>query len=338
MMWPAMYKYLLFAILPLLAQMPPADFGETNKKIAVQNGILAKVNETTISMLDVKKRMDLFFHQHYSNLSHSNGARYQFYEKSWRPVLMEMIDNELIIADAIEKEVKVADSEIRETMENRFGPNVLSTLDLIGLTYDEAWKLLRNELIVQRMSWWFVQSKAIESVTPQSIRQAYRSYLEEHPAHKDLEYRIVSVRGEDLETLAGKVHQILSTTDKSPELLELDTAAQVSAQYSATDLEISESHRAALAELEAGQYSQPILQKSRADNKEIARIFYLVSKTDHPAPPFQELSSTLRNELTQKAMAQHSLNYVQKLRKHYGFDSGYLNEALPLDMHPFSLQ
>jgi hypothetical protein len=338
-----MLKYLLFATLPLIAQMPPVDFADANKKIAVQNGILAKVNGTTISMLDVKKKMDLFFHQHYSNLSHSNGARYQFYEKSWRPMLMEMIDNELIIADAIEKEVKVSDSEIRETMEDRFGPSVLSTLDKIGITYEEAWRLLKNELIVQRMSWWFVQSKAIQSVTPQSIREAYRGFLEEHPPYRDLEYRIVSIRGDGLESLAEKAYELVNASGKSPELLteeflRLDPSIQVSSQYTASDLEISESHRSALSELEAGQYSRPIIQKSRADNKEIARIFYLVSNTDHPAPAFQDLSATLRDQLIQKAMAQHSQNYVQKLRKHYGFDSGYLSGALPEDMHPFSLQ
>lgn len=338
-----MYKYFLFAILPLIAQMPPVDFSDSGKKIAFQNAILAKVNGTTISMLDVKKKMDMLFYQHYSNLSHSNTARYQFYEKSWRPILMEMIDNELILADAEEKEIKLSDADIRETMEARFGPNVLSTLDNIGLTYDEAWKLLKKELIVQRMSWWFVQSKAIQSVTPQSIRDAYRGFLKDNPSFQELTYRIVSIRGENLQSQAEKVHNILAESGKSPELLAdklcaFDPSIQVSAEYKASDLEISESHRSVLTSIETGAYSCPVIQKSRSDNKEIARIFYLAAKTDHPAPAFQDLSSNLRDQLIQKAVAQHSQNYVAKLRKHYGFDTGFLNEALPEDLHPFSLQ
>jgi len=332
----------LLAVLPLLAQMPPADFSADNKKIAVQNGILAKVNGTTLSMMDVKKKMDLLFHQHYPQLAESNGARCQFYERSWRPVLMELIDNELILADAADHEIKIGDAEIRETMETRFGPNVLSTLDQIGLTYDEAWKHIKNEMIVQRMSWWFVQSKAIQSVTPQSIRAAYRSFLEEHPPYQELKYRIVTIRSENRD-LAGTIHLYLAQTGESPELhtdalREFDPTVQISAEHSASDLEISETHRSALSSLSPGAYSEPIFQKSRADNKNVARIFYLAAKTDHPAPSFQDLSSTLRDQLIQKALAEHSQAYVEKLRKHYGFDANSLKESLPEDMHPFSLQ
>jgi len=333
-----MYRYLLFAALPLIAQMPPLDFADNGKKIAVQNTILAKVNGATISMLDVKKKMDMLFYQHNANLSHSNAARYQFYEKSWRPILMEMIDNELILADAEEKEVKISDAEIRETLESRFGPSVLTTLDKIDLAYDEAWKLLKKELIVQRMSWWFIQSKAIQSVTPQSIRDAYQSFLQEHPPYEEFKYRIVSLRGEKLEAQAKEIRQLLAESGNSPELLQLDPSIQISSEFTASDLEISESHRSALSSLSPGSYSLPVFQKSRSDHKTIARIFYLIDKTNHPAPAFSDLSSSLRDQLIQKAMVQHSQSYVLKLRKHYGFDTGFLKEKLPEDMHPFSLQ
>ncbi len=343
MMAPAMLKLFFFAALPLLAQMPPVDFQDSGKKIAVQNSILAKVNGTTISMLDVKKKMDMLFYQHYANLSHSNAARYQFYEKSWRPVLMELIDHELILADAQEKEVKLSDSEIREGLESRFGPNVLSTLDKIGLTYQEAWKMLKNELIVQRVSWWFVQYKAIQSVTPQSIRDAYQSYLKENPSYRELKYRIVSIRGDDLAAKAEKALQVLLEKGTSPELLvepliEIDPSIQVSAEYTASDLEISESHRSALAMIAPGSYSLPVIQKSRSENQSIARIFYLVSMTDHSAPAFQELSSSLRDGLVNKAIVEHSKNYIAKLRKHFGFDNEFIQEKLAEDLHPFSLQ
>lgn len=333
---------IIFSALLLIAQMPPVDFPDTNKKIAFQNSILAKVNGTTISMMDVKKKMDMLFHQHYSHLGHSSAARYQFYEKSWRSLLMEMIDNELILADAGEKQVKISDAEVRETMESRFGPNVLATLDKIGLTYDEAWKLLKNELTVQRMSWWFIHSKAIQSVTPQSIREAYQIFLQEHPPYQELKYRIVSFQSEDLRT-SKAIHQLLVAHGKSPELFieeltKLDSTVHISPEYAAADHEISDSHRSALAPLLPGSYSAPISQKSRTHQRAISRIFYLVAKTDYPAPPFQDLSSTLRDQLIQKATVQHSRTYVDKLRKHYGFDAGFLEESLPEDLHPFSLQ
>ena len=101
-----MHKYLLiFALSSLFAQAPSMELPD-NKKIAVQNTILTKVNDTTISVIDVKKKLDLMFYQNYSHLSHSNQARLQFYESGWRAALMQMIDNELILSDAAAKEVK----------------------------------------------------------------------------------------------------------------------------------------------------------------------------------------------------------------------------------------
>lgn len=345
--FPDMTKRTLFFCLPIAAvfiaaQMPPVTFPD-GQKIAVQNSILAKVNDATISMIDVKKQMDLVFHQHYSHLSDSSQARYQFYETSWRRVLMELVDNELILSDAADKEISLTDGEIREEMENRFGPSVLSTLEKIGLTYDEAWKLLKNELLVRRMSWWFVHSKAVQSVTPQEIRNAYRNYLKEHPPYLELQYQTITIRGSSPEAEAAKVYEIVKNTNSCPEVIaqkiqEVCSTANISPVYTASDLEISEAHKATLISLEEKTYSAPVLQKSRTDRQTVARIFYLVEKIDHPAPAFQDLSGQLRDELIQKAVATHSKNYVSKLRKHYGFDDAYLKDSFPEDMHPFSIQ
>lgn len=323
-------------------QMPPIDFSN-NQKIAVQNSILAKVNGTTISMMDVKKQMDLLFHHHYGHLSQSSQARFQFYETSWRRVLMEIIDNELILSDAADKAIKLTDGEVREEMETRFGPSVLSTLDKIGLTYDEAWKMVRNEIIVRRMSWWFIQSKAIQGVTPQEIRRAYRSYIDEHPPYQEVSYRIVSIRSADPEIQAAKIYQVLAESGKNPEanaekLREIEPSVQISTIYTVSDREISEAHKSVLSPLQEGAYSAPVMQKSRADNQTVARIFYLIQKTDHPAPSFQDLSSSLRDQLIQKAAVKESQNYVTKLRNHYGFDAAFLKDSFPEDLHPFSIQ
>lgn len=326
-----------------LAANPFLDFPR-EPKIAVQNSILAKVNGKTISMMDVKKKMDLIFHQSYPNLLHSNPARIQFYETSWKQAFMDLIDNELILSDALDKEIKLTDGEIREVMEERFGPNVMQTLDQIGLTYDETWKMVKNELIVQRMTWWFVQTKALSSVTPQDIRQSYRLYLEQNPPYSDWKYRLISLRVDaENEPLSEKIYQILSESGKSPEemlptlkqLEEPGVAISLSNEFVSKTQDLSDLHKASLDSLLPGCYSKPSFQMSRIDQKMVYRIFYLAEKTDHPAPSFDDLSQTLRNELLQKAMAQEWGNYLGKLRKYYGFDAQNL---IPEDLHPFSLQ
>lgn len=337
-------KMVLFVLAALtLTATPVVDFSDS-QKIAVQNSILAQVNGKTISMMDVKKKMDLIFHQHYPQFESSNQARVQFYEMSWRQVLMDLIDNELILADALDKEIKLTDGEVRETMEERFGPNVMQTLDKIGLTYDETWKMIKNELIVQRMSWFFVQSKAISNVTPQDIRQAYRLYLEKNPGYTEWKYRVVSIRVEEPnDPLAEQVYQLLSESGQSLETQEEalkkfesnGVSITISNEFISKTQELSDIHKTALASLQPGNYSKPSFQTGRSDKKITYRIFYLIDKLEHPAPLFEDLSNQLRNELLQKAVAQESQTYIGKLRKYYGFEA---KEALPEDLHPFSLQ
>lgn len=342
-------KILFFALLStvaLTAAMPPMDMGD-NHKIGVQNAILAKVNGTTISMMDVKKKMDFIFHQNYPHLVQSSQARFQYYEASWRHVLMEMIDNELILADAADKEIKLTDGEVREEIENRFGPNVMSTLDKIGITYDEAWKMTKNEMIVRRMTWWFIQAKALSQITPEQIRQGYRHHLQENPSYSELKYRVLTLRGDKLNAISEEFYQWLQTQKLPPEelaqaLKDFETAhpgvtVALSNEFTAKDIEVSDSHKAVLSQLDADQYSKPVIQVSR-DKSEVCRLFYLSQKTDHPAPSFEEVSPIIKNELLQKASGQISSNYIEKLRKHYRFDSDHLKETVPEDFQPFALQ
>jgi hypothetical protein len=334
-----MHKYILylFAMSAIANPMPQVDFSD-DQKIAIQNSILAKVDGNTISVIDVKKKMDLAFHKNYPHLEHSTQARYQFYEGSWRHVLMEMIDHQLILTEAAEKQIPLSDGEVREEMEYRFGPNIMLTLDKIGLTYDETWKMVKDELLVQRMTWWFIHSKAMSQVTPQDIRQAFRIYLKENPAYEEWKYQVIAIRGKTPEDTAKAVHNLLTEKNLTPELArsfiqEIDPSIQLSAEFSASDKELSEAHRAVLSQLNPGTYSAPVLQKSKVDNQIVARIFFLSEKINHPAPQFDTLAGSLRNELVQKAVSQESTTYLEKLRKNYPF---YQN--IPNDFHPFSLQ
>ena len=332
------------------APMPMAPF-EGDQKIGVQNSILTQVNGNTISLIDVKKKLDLAFHQSYPHLADSTGARFQFYHNSWRHAFKEMIDNELILADAEEKEIKVTEGEVREEMETRFGPSVMSTLDKIGVSYDEAWKLVKNEMIVQRMVWYFIHSKAIQSVTPQDLRTAYRLYIKENPPYQEWKYRVISIRAESpeaIEKLSQQTYNLLQESHESPEsmgpkLKELESTTskgsiQVSTEYTASDLELSEAHKTSLSTLSPGEYGKPAIQTSRTEKKPIARIFYLGQKINHPAPAFEEISQRLKNELIQKAIASESEHYVGKLRKRYGFDAEHLKQSVPDTLNPFSLQ
>jgi hypothetical protein len=311
-------------------------------KIGVQNSILAQVNGKTISMIDVKKKMDMAFHQHHPEYVGSNPALFGFYERSWHQALREMIDHELILADARDKEVQLTDGEVREEMEKRFGPNVTQTLDQISLTYDEAWNMVKDDLIVQRMLGWFVHLKAFSSVTPQDIRQAYRLFLEKNPPYSEWKYRVITLRTDTPnDELSQQLYQWLAQNGQFPEALALKEweapgiAIALSNEFSANDKDLSELHRASLAPLVPGSYSKPSSQISRSDKKTVYRIFYLVAKDDHPAPTFEAVYPSLQNELLNRAFSKESTCYLEKLRKRHGYETDRL---LPNDFHPFSLQ
>ncbi len=336
------YLFLLLILASLSAQMPMPSLDQ-NQKIGVQNAILVQINGKAISVMDVKKKMDVAFHQHYPHLEQSNAARYQFYETSWRHVLKEMIDQQLILADAKEKEIKLTDGEIREELEERFGPHVMSTLDKIGLSYNDAWEMVKNDIIVRRMNWWFIHMKAISKVTPQDIRRSFHCYLKENPPYQEMKYRVISIRGEEAESKIEQIFHFLAEHKKSPESIQpelkaIDPSIQISQEFTAKDNELSEAHKTVLSSLEQGQYSAPIVQNSKTENKTVARIFYLCDKTDFPAPDFTALSSNLREQLTQQAVIQESTQYLDKLRKQYGFDDASLKDVLSDHLHPFSLE
>lgn len=330
--------------------MPMAGF-DGGQKIGVQNTILTQVNGTTLSIMDVKKKMDVAFHQSYPQLADSVQARFQFYQNSWRQACLELIDHELILADAEDREIKLTDGEVREELENRFGPNVMLTLDKIGISYTEAWKMIRNEMTVQRMMWYFIHSKALQAVTPQDIRQEYRRYLKEHPPYQEWTYQIISVRADEVEKIqaaANEAYSKLIASGQTPEMIEAQLkemaeaypgcSVAISQEYTANHLKLSDAHKSILSQLNEGQYGKPVVQTSRADNKTIARIFYLSKKKDFPAPTFEEIAPNLKGELIQKAIAAESDRYIMKLRKHYGYDTDHLQESLPDNLNPFSIR
>lgn len=350
-----MKKVLFFLSLSSLCFANPSSFPmagfESGQKIGVQNTILTQVNGTTLSIMDVKKKMDVAFHQSYPQLIDSVPARFQFYQNSWRQACLELIDHELILADAEDREIKVTDGEVREELENRFGPNVMITLDKIGISYTEAWKMIRSEMTVQRMMWYFIHSKALQAVTPQDIRQEYRRYLKEHPPYQEWTYQVISIRADEDEKIhaaAEEAYTKLVSGGQSPEMFEAQLkeliqaypggSVAISPEYTANHLKLSDAHKSALSQLSAGEYGKPLVQKSRADNKTIARIFYLSNKKDFPAPTFEEISPNLKGELIQKAISAESDRYIMKLRKHYGYDTDHLRESLPDTLTPFSLR
>lgn len=299
-------------------------------KVKVNNAILAKVNGTTISVIDVKKRMDFAFYKNFPKLVNNPSARAQFYAAQWKTALNDMIDTELIITDAAAKDLKITDGEIREEMESRFGPSVPLSLEKMGLSYDEAWKMVKTEMTVTRMNWFYAHSKALQAVTPQVIKQAYSDYISKNSTEEKWQYQIISLKTTKEE--AEKIYSTIKNKDPS-EIKGFEDKIQISRPLEVTGKNISDSLKSTLSTLKEKSYSKPISTFSRFEKGPVMKIFYLKSLSIQKAPSFEELSGKIREELLQKVADAELNKYLGKLKKKYGIEM-----TAPKDLMPFVIE
>lgn len=344
----AVCALLLCGVLVPLSADVPTSLQQEPEELVIYNRILAKVNGKTLSVIDVVKKMDLFLQKQYPDHFASKVARYQFYSSHWKETLTQMIDTELMIADAEKLEVKVSDAEVREEILNRFGPNIMPVLDKLALSYDEARALIHDELLVQKMTWFRVHSKALSRVNSRDVKTAYSRYLEEHPATDEWRYQVLSIRAGEAE--AGKaLAQVafgLLEQHKTLDVVvnELKTqgdgtlSVSLSPEFCSEDKDLSSSHKEVLKQLHMNSYSPPIAQTSRADNSTVFRIFHLKERTHKPAPAFEKISDQIRNELLHQAADKENVRYLKRLREHMGYDEKQMMEAIPEGFQPFALR
>lgn len=319
-------------------------------EIIVQNRILATVNGKNITVYDVMKKMEMYLARSFPEESKSTVARYQFFSQNWRHILNQMIDNELILADSEKLQMKIPDAKIRELIHERFGPNVMANLDQVGLTFDEAWKMIYTEIAVQQVTWYRIYKKAQDNIGPQNIKTAFQNYLVQNPPKEEWKYRVLAMRAktEKIGTLyAQKAHTLIRNEPIPFETLakrlqeeganDEDITINVSAEYQVEDKELSTMHKEVLCRLTPGSYSEPVLQKSRRDNSIVHRIFYLMDHKISSPPSFDSMVEKLTDELMQKEIQKEYPPYLSRLRKQFNFDEKIL-ENIPSDFQPFALR
>lgn len=322
-------------------------------KIAVNNKILSKVNGKVISTIDIMKKMDMLFYRQFPQYTSSVEARFQFYQVNWKHVLEEFINKELILADAAESKIEVSSGDIRQEMESYFGPNIITNLDKVGLSFDEASKMVQDEILLRRMLMYRVNAKVLRMVTPAQTRQAYEVYAQDtkNIRSPSWDYQVISIRGPD-EQVNRKIADEAFVMVQNPQfnltnlskdlsernLLNDNTKVSLSEVFHHRAQEMSEAYREALLQLSPKTFSRPTAQKSRADKSTIYRIFYLISKEDGGIPSFKEMEPKLKEQLLAEMSSKETEDYIQRLHKHYHVKESDLSAMVPDDYKPFSLK
>lgn len=338
---------------PVEINADPLLFGNDQElQITINNRILAKVNGKAISVMDLMKKMDMLFYRQFPEYTSSVQARYQFYQANWKYVLEELIDKELILADAQESKLPISAGDVRQEMESLFGPSIITNLDKIGLTFEEASKMILADLTIRRMMYFRVQSKAINQITPQLIRNYYENYAKENIRDNEWVFNVISIRHRDAkkaEEAAKQAYQLLSVektplTDLSKKLNVSGTSTRrpptvtISEEFHTKEKELSDVFKASLSMLQPDSYSRPIAQKSRTDNSTMYRLFYLKEMIPGGTIPFSELETKIKDKLIDQAVGKESTAYLTKLRQHFDVQETQLKEILSSDAPPFILK
>jgi len=331
-------------LLPMKAFAAPLLLGdEENAHISVNNRIVAKVNGKAISVVDLMKKMDLLFYREFPQYAASSQARFQFYQANWKYILQEMVEKELILADAEENKLVVSAGDIRQEMETLFGPNIISNLDKIGMTFDEASKIILGDITIQRMLYIRVQGKALRNVTPLQVRTYYEEFAKENVQPDQWIYQVISIRNKNAAqgaTIAHRAHQLLTEESLPLENLQATllaisddkTRVNVSEEFHHDEKAISQEYREILSPMAPQSYSKPIALQSRATKETVFRLFFLKEMIPGGTPPYAKVEHQLKNQLVDKIISAESKAYINRLRKHFD-----VQETVPENFAPFSL-
>ena len=347
-------RFLIILLITLQGQIQAEGvlFGNSqDEKITVNNRILARVNGKAISVIDVMKKMDMLFYKQFPQFISSAKARHQFYKANWQHVLTEIIDKELLVADAEESKLVISAGDVRQEMESLFGPNIIANLDKIGLSFDEAYDMVLADITIRRMMYFRVQIKAISQATPQKINECYVKIASENRRDNRFIYQVVTVRHRD-STKAAKTADLaykLLTEDHIP-LLELSIkiaeetpenskngTVTLSEVYNTNEKELSELYKKTLLTLSPGEYSSPVIQKSRQDNSIAVRIIFLKEMIPGGDIPFADLESKIKGVLIEEGIEKESKAYIKRLREHFDVQEDHLNILNVTEFEPFEL-
>jgi Mg/Co/Ni transporter MgtE len=102
--------------------------------------------------------------------------------------------------------------------------------------------------------------------------------------------------------------------------------------------ELSKAYQQILNSLEAGMYSQPFENKSRAEHTTVYRILYVQEKIPGGYPTFKEMEPVLKERLLNQVADQETELYLKKLREHFYIRDQDLKAMVPDNYQPFILK
>jgi hypothetical protein len=321
-----------------------AEMGVTRRaKVLVENRVLACVRDQTITVMDVMKKLDMIFYQQYPQYRGIPEARYEFYSANWRKALDELVDRRLALLYSEEKQLHLTNGDIRQELEDIYGPNVLMSLYEEGLSLQESYEMMREDIQFRRVVFFFVQSPIQTSLTPHIVHEAYNRKVAELQRQKGWLWRSITLKGKTApleKAKALEIHKDLAEKKISlkafMEHIPEDLDVVVSQQFRSFQHEVAPSVASLLQELPLHSYSSPI-PVTKGESVEGWRI-YIVDEYFLPKIPlFYEIEGEIKNDLASPEIHRKTDEFFQGLRKQY-HAKYLLSEKEMLALEPFMLK
>jgi hypothetical protein len=353
------FSFLSSVLLPIscLFSNPSNFYNSTpshEQQINYHNRPLIKINGKTISLVDVIKRLDMQILKNAPYILNDVQAKHQYYASNWRFAFNELVEQELVLLDAEALKFTISEGDIREDLESSLGSNLISKLDLIGVTLEEAKKMTENEMIVRQMLWFKAYSKALQAVTPEAIKLAYTEALIKEQLNQKEQwcYQVLTVKCKDphkAEKVANEAYQLLQNSSvmaSIPDVLKNTIGAKsvnpdfevtISKDIVVDNQSVSKAHFEILSSLHENEYSKPICQQLKNSKETVQRIFHLKNHTKQEVKKFEELASTIKDKLTQASADKEKKIYIDILKEKYLVTDQEITEVIPKDYDPFAL-
>jgi hypothetical protein len=290
--------------------------------IVADNKVLTTVRDQVITVVDVMKKMDMVFYQQFPQYRSSSEARFEFYKTNWTRVLEDLIDRQLILMWAEEKGIQVTNGEIREELEEMVGPDVMMNLYEAGLSIRDVQEMVKADILLRRILYFFVQKQITDSITPELVKAAYQDRLKNKERCEELVWRMVTIKkkqGDCPREVAEKVWKELKAQHLAKEQVQLPEGVEVlvSSQFRTEKKEVSPQVQEVLEMLAIGECSSPSAWTGRSDKNQSWRFYILDAKKQKDLPSFAEMEGEIRNEIAGPEIATKTKSFFADLRKQY---------------------
>jgi hypothetical protein len=349
------FKFIFFSLATVTAglESAPLDYFQSQSnqptKLVIHNRPLLKIHGKTISVMDVKKKMDIFLHENHPEAVDNPLLAHQFYSQSWRSTLQEMINTELVLMESEELKYEIPEGDINQEIESRFGPNVVQRLDKMNLSLEEAKIVVRDDIISKNMSWYRVWARVHQLVSPDIIKKQYEHYLATADREDSWKYQTLTVRGNDRDAtlaISEQVHEYLQEHPYSPfsdvaktlnKTLPSSVSLNVSAEFEQRSNQLSPEYLAILSRLPLANFSEPIEQKSKSDGNTVFRFFQVKRHEKVALKSLDELVPAIRGKLLQEYGQRQMDEYFGKLRKRFCCEDLVVDTLFDRAYQPFSI-